>query len=317
MVAKLAPRKAGRPIAGVPSRAAAPAAKRMVVKKKIVKNKVKHSSGHLNLYDPRNPTPVPSVAYQGKAVPITVKAMSTFQTSSELTVLCISNIGSTATLGVQWQLSAVGGVVAATTLDAAQLTSNATAGGPTSGRAMKIGWSLANTTPMLSVSGRVHVLTTDRRLDMPFIPSNIGEAGLVTLANTLREHPDTRQYTGTDFVHAKHGYAPPRDDIEYNNFEPWYGLQTIDDFMRGVAVWTGEPFTQHRMFPMACTWIVIDHTPTAANSYQLAVRGSFYTRWPLDQVMSNMARDVSTAKVEALNKAAKEASIFGRLFGTS
>lgn len=253
-------------------------------------------TGHI--YDPAYPADVPTVFYEGQATSVTVKGQDTASTNVGVDViLCVHNTGCTAT--VAWLIT---NAVApfSNTINAAQMTGSATAGGPTSARAMKCGVCVRNYTQLLNVAGRVHVLVTNRRVELPGAPTTMNQAQVNTLRDELINHPDTLMYTGKDMVGGKCFYATPHDQTDYLNYDTWRGTVNVDEQARFQCAWPGAT---RELMPMTAIWIVLRSTAaTATNDYQISVMNKYYTRWPLDQVMSTLHRDVPTAPAAFLNK---------------
>lgn len=147
--------------------------------------------------------PIPSLSYEGPAVPITTNSVNTLTTTLGK-ILCVTNVGSSNMCA--WEVDAAGSnVVRAGSF----LGSAGSAGGPTSCRAMKAGILMKNVTATLSVAGTVRVLKTNRRLEFAAAPSAFTAGNYTTLRDDIANHPDTSIYSAADFVHGKCFFTTP------------------------------------------------------------------------------------------------------------
>ncbi len=249
---------------------------------------------------------VPTTHSEGPAVPVVTKRNTAETTSASVSKLyCITNTGHSATIGAYLTSGGASGGYSGNFL-----TGSATAGGPTSGRAMKAGVLLQNVTKALDVGGRVFVLVTDRRLEFPAAPSVATGANIQAIIDDVKAHPDTRCFGGSAFVkEGKEFFVSPRDDTDYHNYTGWEGTDTLDNFFSHCAVWPGATTS---MYPMTSIWIVLDPVATT-NDYQLSLRAHYYVRFPLDQVASTLSRPVPRTSPDLLHRAAQAAQTIGVL----
>jgi hypothetical protein len=216
----------------------------------------------------------------------------------------IGTSGQSATVAMSLALDpgALGAVPAPTMSGLPVLNVSNVAGGPTSGRSMKIGFDLVNTTGSNNIGGVVYILAAKSRLNLEAQPAVMTNTQWINTMNAIIAHPDTGVYAAADFVRAKHFYSWPVDDTVYHAYNPWLGTETQNTYLSHAAVW---PSATTNPRPMAYYWVVFDKAANI-NSFTLSVRGTFYTRWPLGTVGSLVQSDVKTVPQALLN--ASEAS---------
>lgn len=264
-------------------------------------------SGHMRAqrYNPFVPGVVPVVQYEGDAVPVDVKLRHAF-TSANRTVFLIGNAGHCVTMAVHIDNAATPNQGA---LSASQMASSATAGGPTSGRAMKIGYKLVNVSKQVDLAGRVYTLTANKRMELPNAWSALTQAEVNALADEIVAHPDTKERDINVLRSGLTVFGAPHDTTDYIDYTPWTGTENSSSFGRHFCT---DPVATNELMPMTPMWIVVESTVTP-NDYELTVRGSFYTRWPIDTVMSTLHRKVPTTTVSDDNLARQAAHEVGEV----
>lgn len=247
---------------------------------------------------PLHPMLVPVPRAQGTALPITgmVRVESTLL--AERRIVMVTNGGSSGTIYVELIGTAIPGEASRTV---PLLATGATTGGATSMRAMKAGLTIENVTAALTRGGRVYVLNAQQRVALPAAPSSLTLVQLNTFADQLIAHPDCRGFSGQDFGTSRHFHCHVADHIEYENFNTNNGASSPDGIYAHAAVWPGSSVAER---PMSCIFVVLE-IPATAQDYTFTAHGSFYTRWPLDTVGGQVARDIPTASLSALDKLAK------------
>lgn len=253
-------------------------------------------------YDPWNSKIVPSMTPVGDAVAVGGMFRFNSNNANQL-ILCFTNVGYGSTVGIQ--------VVNGTTPDLydltiAKLKNNFTSGGPTSGRAMKMGISMRNESRQDILGGGVYILRTTRRLNLPTAPTAMTQAQWTEFASEIVSHQDCRSLSSVKMSITPHKeFVRPRDQPKYEGFESWLGELNPTTFLSHTAVWTsvGAEYS----FPMESMWVVVEKAGGAdVNTYEFTARADYYTRWPLDNIMSDKARPVPVVSAEALAEAAKE-----------
>jgi hypothetical protein len=183
-------------------------------------------------------------------------------------------------------------------------------GGPTSGRAMKIGLSLVNTTPLLNRGGRVFQLNANQRLKLARAPSAFLQADYFALADSIQAFPDTIEYDASEFGKTREFTGSVVDYANYEAFQEWEGTNTIDEFYAHFTVWPGSsPDTR----PMSTIFIVFS-PPAVAQTYTLSAKSAHYTRWPIDTIPGQSQLPIPTAPIATINRIhsiAEEVAIAG------
>ncbi len=263
----------------------------------------RHShAGHI--FSPLDKRPIPALAVQGGAVPVGVKSRKQVDTGT-LSVVNICNTGRSATIG--WTINN-----AATpsygVFDGNYLQNGPTTGGPTSGRPMKVGLSIANYTKRVDLEGRVFILKTDRRLEAAATPSTMTQAQVNTLADEIKNHNDTVGWNNYQFSEPAHFYCSVRDTVAYEHFKEWRGNLSADQ----VAEYTCANGGTAEESGMESLWVVFDNTANT-NYYELVARAQYYVRFPLDNVASTQSKEIPTATQATHNDAVRAAIIGGGL----
>jgi len=170
------------------------------------------------------------------------------------------------------------------------------AGGPTSGRAMKLALEMVNSTPLLNMGGRVTVLNARQRLLLPAAPSVMTTAQWNSVLVDVRTHPDARSYGGCDFQLPKIFTAHPVDDA-YNEFDEWRGTTSVDLYADHWAVWPSSLPQKRKMSAI----IAVFEAAPSSQDYTITTHASFYTRWGLNTVPGQTQTPVPTAPLTVIN----------------
>lgn len=246
---------------------------------------------------------VPTIVQTGNAYPIrgVIRSGLALLTSPEnftRTLICVTNTGISGTAMATLQSDGI--LVTQTAYTIPLLAAADSAGGPTSGRAMKSGVHIINTSPFLNKGGRVYVLKCTARVRMGQSVVGLTVANFNTLFNTLVAHPDTIQAGGEDFGGKGKMINNHVVDVQkYEDFAEWNGTQTVVDFFAHVAVW---PLLVTKDRPMSSIWVLIE-TPPAAQTYSVDAHSAFYTRWSVDTVVGQNMVPIPTAPADVLNAA--------------
>lgn len=249
--------------------------------------------------DPRNPVPIPSPTVDGTA--FVVKGsfpvqMSISASTAERAIVFLNTSGDSgsAALHLQWNSTTVT-TRAVRTFPTLALADDA--GGPTSGRAMKLGADLVNTTQLSALGGRVWVVPLDQRLRFSAALSTYTSADLNGLADALQAHPASHDTAGEHYAVSRSCHLHPVDDISYRTFNPWVGTSTVDEFGASIGIW---PAANPRARPMSTIAIVFD-APSQSQVYTLNLHGMFYTRWAVDTVLGQSQAPIPTAPATTIN----------------
>lgn len=272
-------------------------------KAKAKPNKPRQNRGDRDVFNPLNSALIRSISSQGDAYPVSGLARADIVTQEAgRTLLIVTNTGVSGTLAAQIYVT----TPSASRYTIPTLASAASAGGPTSGRAMKAGVTIVNVTKRLDVGGRIYVLNANQRFSLPAAPSAMSAANWSSLADEIIAHPHTRAYTGGDFITPKTFVCHPVSDPDYTAFTPWTGTELLDPFCAHWAIWSGTTALRR---PMSTIAIVIDTFPDASvNDYSFSMRGSYYTRWPLASVPGQNQKPIPTGPAGSINKEIEDAS---------
>jgi len=176
------------------------------------------------------------------------------------------------------------------------------AGGPTSGRAMKSGCRLLNTTPRLSQGGTVHVLQSDSRFSLPTNPQGMSLAQVSALMLQIQNNPDVRVYNGVDFSAPRCLHNRVVDSYKYENFLPWAGTETVDDYASHIFTWpTLSAGAGEYNRPMSTTFVLFEATTTPQN-WTITADLHNWLRWPQDHVAYMGQKDMPVVSEGVLSK---------------
>lgn len=242
-----------------------------------------------DVFDPRNPNPVPTIASEGLAFPVSDKAaFSTTLETGRRRLIIMSNVGSSATIGLSVGVWATPGIA---TLDAPMV-----AGTPaTYMRSMKGSISIVNTTKRLDMGGNVYVGHFNQRLVTPNAPSLMTEAEWNTLLDGIVSNPDTVAYSGAAFEHEHRWVSHPSNQVNYIDYNPYISTLTADQYAQRVFTY-GTSFQR----PMSIIAIVFEDPPIK-QTYSMAYEASWYARYPLTNLVSRAMTPVPTAGANVVN----------------
>lgn len=234
----------------------------------------------LSVFSPLHPGVVPSQLPEGNAFPVKGMVRGNFVTDATTGwLLLIGQTGQSANVMLSW--SNVASPVS-TSYAVPTLTLADDAGGPASGRAMKVGFTMVNSSPSTSVSGLVYVLPASQRLLLPAAAESMTQANVTAVMTAVKAHPETQIFGANNFVQPRAFFAHVVDDILYSSYEAWQGTETRNDFALHAAIWPGANPSAR---PMNFFWVYIDST-SLGNTYTVTVEASYYTRWPLGTIMA-------------------------------
>jgi hypothetical protein len=226
-------------------------------------------------------------------------------------VFFFANGGNSPTVGAVFNPSAA--PAAGTAFTIATLATAAGAGGPTSGRAMKSGVTIINSTNALNRAGQVYILNANQRFEVPSNPAAMTTAHWNAFIAEIKAHPDTRAHTADEFVRPRTFVTHPANEPAYHGYLTWTGTQIPEDYMRHVSTWTGTTSTSEESHRPMSTLVVILDVASADQSYTLSTRASFYTRWPVDTIMGQHMIHTPVAPQAAINAARLSAQAAGHV----
>jgi hypothetical protein len=243
---------------------------------------------------------VPAPFFEGKAFPTFGLGRTNITLASGQQLLFMTtNGGCTATAGVWWDTSLTAS--AGNRVDVPSVATTPAAGGPTSGRSMKYGVEITNTTAPITREGRVYVLTANQRFNFPQSPIAMTSAQWLAFADSMKNHPNTRVHSASDFATPMLVSGYPSNDTDYYNYNTWFGAQSAGDFCRHMATWPAAASTHEQgTRPMTSTLVLLDVT-SSAQSYNITFHQAWYTRFPLDHIVGQHMVDVPLASPQAAN----------------
>lgn len=256
------------------------------------------------IFNPHNRLPVPTLVSEGSAFHASgvMRNEVTQAIGTRFMIVC-SSTGHSGTPGsIVFPAVPTVGIRTIPTL-----ALGGTAGGPTSGRAMKAGVTIVNSTAALNRGGRVYVLNSNQRVELPAAPSAMIPADWDTMMNEIVAHPKTRALSGSHFAEPKTLVCHPTDQADYLNYGEWYGGITVDNFWSHISIWPGV-VSQRR--PMSAVYIVFEG-PAAVQDYTVSWRAHYYTRWPLDSILGQSQKFVPTKDAKTLNDGRDHAEASG------
>jgi len=246
---------------------------------------------------PHSPMLIPSLTSAGAAFPYGGMVRVNISLAvGDRAIIAVTNTGTAGTIMARVQLTAAG-VFVRDAFTIPTLALGDEAGGPTSGRAMKCGVSVVNTTQFLNRGGRVYHLNADQRVRLAAAPSAWSVAQFGSAFETLIAHPRTIEGDGAEYGKPREFISHVVDQSRYNDFAEWNGTATLDEFYLHTAVWPASAPSDR---PMSTTFLCFD-APATTNTYTLTARGVFYTRWPLDTVPGQCHQKVPVAEPHAVN----------------
>jgi hypothetical protein len=263
------------------------------------------------IYNPFSHTgPVPVAEYEGKAVCL----RSSYQTqisanASADTLLLFQNLGH----GVKL----MGRVVIDATPNPGDgfnsfagnfLQESATQGGPTSGRAMRLGVEVQNTTKRVDMGGRVFTLVSSERQFLPADASSMTQAQWQALADGIVTNPKTIGYNGAVLESPVRLYSTPHTQKSYLGYGSWTGnSEGVDDYYKHATNANGSMLDM----PMSVIWVALKAN-AQQNSYNFRVLADYHVRYGATNVLSTKMAHAPLASDESLHAAAVTGSELGR-----
>lgn len=253
-----------------------------------------------DVFDPRDPRPIPTLLSQGKALPladINRVSLSTPVTPGERMVAVITNTG-TGSFSVM-VVKAIQGSSAgvAVTMNSFPVVQNS---GYTAIRAMKMGVTLRNLTKRLDVGGVVYALNTAQRISLPMVIGSMNSGHWWTVSEEVISMTATTAYQATKLSDGPHTWVNfPLANADYEHFY-------IDDppalsETEYARTWSTYPGMVNGFERPMSTVILVFPTTTEVNDYELTVRGHFYLRMPIDHITARLLKSIPTAPPEGLN----------------
>lgn len=258
-----------------------------------VKGKAVHA------FSPHSSILIPTLTLCGAAFPYTgtVRVDITLNTGDTVIIGCTNTGQSGTVFTVGYLASGSSTVPSYAVYTIAAIAASDTAGGPTSGRAMKCALGIVCTTPQLSRGGRVTTLNSQSRLRLDTAPSANNRAQFLAICDSIRIVPTSKALDACDFTPERQMSNNIVDRTTYEDFEEWSGTESTDEFWEHIAVWSGAT---RRDRPMSTAWVVMS-PPVGQQTYTISASASYYTRWPLSTVPGQSMRPIPTGTASTLN----------------
>ena len=257
------------------------------------------------VFSPYSPSLVPTPVNEGFALAVPgIIRVPVDPVTANRKIFCFGNTGASGSVCFSVNNTATPGLF---TWTIPTLAASATTGGPTSGRAMKFGIELCNTTALLNCCGNIYVMVSKQRFALASAPGTMTQADWTALSTTIMAHPETRMFSCADFVEPRSFFSYPVDDSHYHSYEPWDGTDTNSTFMSHFATWSGATLDPR---PMAAIWVVVEAAATA-QSLTATCLSSYYTRWPIGTVQAAVQHPVPTESLTKLNEQSSWAQMLG------
>lgn len=254
---------------------------------------------------------VPTILPLGRATPYPALARETFTVNStDETLIFLSSIPGYGTIGVRISYgNVVGGTAVASLLCPPLLAFADDAGGPTSSKPMALWGTLVNNTQSLGLGGQVYSVPLDQRMLFAATPSAMTGLQWGAVASSILSHPNTRSYSGADFVvpHGWHNHVV--DHNAYDQFTEHHGALSggagLDTFFAGLAVWPGSGALPRAM--STTVFYIPNFRPTIGTgptpcTWTLSVYGKWYLRYPVSTIPGQSMKDVRTATSEQVQR---------------
>lgn len=255
----------------------------------------------LSVFSPSSPHLVPSLTACGKAFPVMGMYRKTVEHPlNQRRVYFFSNTGVSANVMLIGAMDVTGvNPPGWETWAAPTVALDDVSGGPTAGRAMKIGATVVNSTAKLTAAGRVFVLNSDQRLLVGDSPSNMTRPEFNAMCDSIVNHPHAKEYSGAEFSKAHSWHAHVVDPVHYDQFAPWQGATNFDLYASHFMNFPSP--TEHNPRSMSILCMVFE-SPPAAQSYTISGKGAWYTRWPLTSVLGQTDNVIPTTSQDAMNR---------------
>lgn len=255
-------------------------------------------------YSPWSHTLVPTAQYECTALPIQItnRHIVPLQGGGVSRVYCYTTTGDSNSLGFWIDNSAS---PTYQVLNTAMLGDDSLAGGPTSGRVVKLGARIVNQSRSYDIGGRVLMLRTNQRLNVANSIPTMTQADVNDLINDIYAHPHTKVLTGHEFKSGKSEFVVPRDHTDYLNYNEWRGNAAIGR-VSGCSTTRGDNGVP---FPMEAIWVVFQDFGVS-QTYQVTLDAMVYTRWPLDHHSSRSQRPIPTMDPTRIATVQKREAVF-------
>jgi hypothetical protein len=238
---------------------------------------------------------------------------------NEKAMMFVTNPGSSGMCGAMVQWSSAGVIWENFVMPTLAGSANGPGvGGPTAGRAMKASLSILNSTASRKIGGTVLTLNATQRIVWPTnATTNLSVEQANDLYTQIENQAQTRLQTGEFYKTAKCMRCHPNCDVDYTGFRPFQpsatgssldphsttnagapqaALTDIDRFLECISTCTpynsanGDTVVAYPNWhelqkrPMS-TICVLFASPPESQTYTFSVRGTYYTKWPMEHVL--------------------------------
>jgi len=250
-----------------------------------------------NVFSIESPAEVPVSRYIGKALGLSSLRLLNLPTGlTARRLFVVSNTGHSATVAITMYTDGVAGTAS---YDVPLYSASPSSGGPTSGRAMKAGIRIVNTTSKLKAGGRLIVLHSDARIALPAAPSAMTLAQMTTFFDGIATHPKSLQLSGNELGTGVSFSCSVVDQVKYEGFRQWVGVDTVDSFASHVFTWPGVAVLDDYERPMS-TIFFLQEIPVDSQDYTITFCHSVYTRWTQNTVPNISERTIPVVSDKAM-----------------
>lgn len=260
----------------------------------------------VDMFDGRSASVIPAAVGCGEAYALRDRAtLSSAAVSSRTELVFITNTGDSSFVGVSVlnnttpYLQTIKALMADVALD-------------TTRRAMKASVTIMNSTSRLHQSGIVRVLNVTNRLAFPLPPTIMTQSQWDDVILTIRSHPDTVPYVGSQLDVPHTFVTHPVDHAKYENFNITNSAIDFataadeqDFFFDHICTYPSQAKPLPR--PMSTIAIIFEMPPADTNYYNVATRASWYCRFPLSTIASRAQKPIPTAPQMKINSAVAHA----------
>lgn len=267
------------------------------------------------LFDPTNTIPLPAIQAEGKAFSVTGMFSHNFEVHETPVLMIATNTGCTSDVGYIIPLdinyaTTTSATVAGNTnflrFSIPTLDLHDTAGGPSAARPMRFGVSVVNCTNLMHRGGRVFYLNSAQRLPyvQPTTENSLTTYDFTEVVEAVKATPVRQAVDGADLKAGQHLIGFPTDTTQFHAYNVWKGKQNdFDTFLKRVSVAYSDVTK-----PMSVQCWIFEPT-TQKQSYEVTIRSSYYTRWPLTTIPGQKMSVTPTAHPDVVNGAMHAAEL--------
>lgn len=250
---------------------------------------------------------MPAIQAEGKSFSVTGMRSHNFVVSATPWLILATNTGCTSDVGYIIPLDTEYKTVPSAQPTASflrfsmpTLEKHDTAEGASAGRPMRYAVSVVNCTNLMNRGGRVFYLNSAQR--MPFVVAETANSqtsyDFSTLVESVKATNIRQAVDGADLKAGQHLIGFPTDTTQYHAYNTWGGDEEhFDDYLKRISVAYSD-----KTKPMSVQAWIFEPT-TEPQSYEVTMRSSYYTRWPLTSIPGQKMAITPTAHPDIVNGA--------------